>query len=403
MTLFRRTEVRALPPTIDPTGLTARPAFASSAGEVVDQNSAFTSTVVIGCVTLLADSVAMMPLELYREVGSRYEKLPKPLVLRKPNAEQTMFEFVHQFIATLAIHGTCFVYAPREGGQLIELRNIHPDRVAIQIDMDTNSPTYGERTYKIAGSNETFTAEVIKQVDWLRFPNQVRGISPIDSLRQSIGTNIAIDRFLAQFYGDGATPSSVLETDTNLSPESAEVLRQTWVDTLYKNRKPAVLTGGLKWRSVTVSASDMDTINYREAIVRDISRAYRIPLHMINGTGGDNQTYQNVESAGINFLRHTLLPWCRRLEDLISELLPRPQRVRFDINEFARADQLTRVRAQQTMIMSGTLTPNEARQIEGREPYEGGDQFILGIAGAPVAGVEGGDLPTLGVDSLVQE
>lgn len=403
MSLFRKVEQRQLPPNIDPTGLTARPAFASSAGEVVDQNSAFTSTVVIGCVTLLADSVAMMPLDLYREVGQRYEKLPKPLVLRKPNAEQTMFEFVHQFIATLAIHGVCFVYAPREGGQLIELRNIHPDRVSIQIDMDTNSSTYGERIYKIDGSTETFTSETLKQVDWLRFPNQVRGISPIDSLRQSIGTNIAIDRFLAQFYGDGATPSSVLETDTNLSPESAEVLRQTWVDTLYKNRKPAVLTGGLKWRSVTVSASDMDTINYREAIVRDISRAYRIPLHMINGTGGDNQTYQNVESAGINFLRHTLLPWCRRLEDLISELLPRPQRVRFDVNEFARADQLTRVRAQQTMIMSGTLTPNEARQIEGREPYEGGDQFILGIAGAPVAGVEGGDLPTLGVDSLVEE
>lgn len=395
--------MRALPPTIDPTGLTARPAFASSAGEIVDQNSAFTSTTIMAAVTLLADSVAMMPLDLYREVGTRYERLPKPLVLRRPNAEQSMFDFVHQFIATLAIHGTCFVYAPREGGQVVELRNIHPDRVSIQIDMTENSVTYGERIYKIDGSPEVFTSEVLKQVDWLRFPNQVRGISPIDSLRQAIGTNIAIDRFLAQFYGDGATPSSVLETDSNLSAESAEVLRQTWVDTLYKNRKPAVLTGGLKWRSVTVSASDMDTINYREAIVRDISRAYRIPLHMINGTGGDNQTYQNIESAGINFLRHTLLPWCKRLEDLISDLLPKPQYVRFDVNEFARADQLTRVRAQQTMIMSGTLTPNEARQIEGREPYEGGDQFILGIAGAPVAGVEGGDLPTLGVDSLVEE
>ena len=403
MSLFRRQEVRALPPTIDPTGLTARPAFASSAGEIVDQNTAFTSTTIMAAVTLLADSVAMMPLDLYREVGSRYERLPKPLFLRKPNAEQSMFDFVHQFIATLAVHGTCFVYAPREGGQVVEMRNIHPDRVTIKIDMDTNSSTYGERTYVITGSNEVFTSETLKQVDWMRFPNQVRGLSPIDSLRQAIGTNIAIDRFLAQFYGDGATPSSVLETDSNLSAESAEILRQTWVDTLYKNRKPAVLTGGLKWRSVTVSASDMDTINYREAIVRDISRAYRIPLHMINGTGGDNQTYQNIESAGINFLRHTLLPWCKRLEDLISDLLPRPQYVRFDVNEFARADQLTRVRAQQTMIMSGTLTPNEARQIEGREPYNGGDQFILGIAGAPVAGVEGGDLPTLGVDSLVAE
>lgn len=392
MTLFRKTEERQLPFSIDPTGVTARPLFASSAGEIVTQDTAFTSTAIMSAITLLADSVAMMPLYPYKEVGSRLERLPMPLVLRKPNAEQTMFDFVHQTIATLAVHGTVFIYAPREGGQLIEMRNIHPERVAITLDEN------GERQYEIIGSKEIYSSDVIKQIDWLRFPNQSRGVSPLESLRQTIGTSLAIDRFLAQFYGDGATPSSVLETDNNLSPEAAEVLRNTWFDTHYKSRKPAVLTGGLKWRSVTVSASDMDTINHREAIVRDIARAYRIPLHMINGSGGDSQTYQNVESAGINFLRHTLMPYCKRLEDCISELLPPQEKVRFDTNEIARADQLTRVRAQQTMIMSGTLTPNEARQIEGREPYEGGDQFILGIAGAPVAGVEGGDLPTLGTD-----
>ena len=392
MTLFRKIEERQLPFSVDPTGVTARPMYGSSAGEVVTQDTAFTSTAIMSAITLLADSVAMMPLYPYKEVGSRLERLPMPLVLRKPNAEQTMFDFVHQTIATLAVHGTVFIYAPREGGQLIEMRNIHPDRVAITLDEN------GDRQYEIIGSKEIYSSDVIKQIDWLRFPNQMRGVSPLESLRQTIGTSLAIDRFLAQFYGDGATPSSVLETDNNLSPEAAEVLRNTWFDTHYKSRKPAVLTGGLKWRSVTVSASDMDTINHREAIVRDIARAYRIPLHMINGSGGDSQTYQNVESAGINFLRHTLMPYCKRLEDCISELLPPQEKVRFDTNEIARADQLTRVRAQQTMIMSGTLTPNEARQIEGREPYEGGDQFILGIAGAPVAGVEGGDLPTLGTD-----
>lgn len=403
MSLFRKVEQRALPVTIDPQGLTARPAFWSSAGEVVDQSTAFTSSTVMATVSLLADSVAMMPLDVYREVGVRYERMPRPLVLRRPNAEQTMFDFVNQFIATLALHGVVFVYAPHDGKELLELRNIHPDNVTILIDHDVDSDTYGERIYKIAGSNQIYTSDTIKQVDWMRFPNQVRGVSPLEALRQTIGTSIAIDRFLAQFYGDGATPSSVLETENNLSPESAETLRQTWFDTHYKKRLPAVLTGGLKWKSITVSAADMDTINHREAIVRDISRAYRVPLHMVNGSGGDSQTYQNIEQAGINFLRHTLLPWCRRLEDLITDLLPLDMRVRFDVNEFARADQITRVRAQQLMIMSGTLTPNEARQIEGREPYEGGDQFILGIAGAPVAGVEGGDLPTLGTDAMVQE
>jgi HK97 family phage portal protein len=210
--------------------------------------------------------------------------------------------------------------------------------------------------------------------------------------------SIAMDRFLAQFYGEGATPSSVLETDQTMSKDAAEILRDTWEDAHYKRRRPAVLTNGLKWKPVTTSAADMQMLEHREAIVRDIARTYRVPLHLINGTGGDSQTYQNIESAGINFVRYTLLPYMRRLEDVLSEMLPIDQRVRFNADEFQRADLSTRVRAQQSMIMSGTLTPNEARAMENREPYDGGDQFVLGVAGAPMAGVEGGDLPTLGTD-----
>jgi len=111
--------------------------------------------------------------------------------------------------------------------------------------------------------------------------------------------------------------------------------------------------------------------------VRDIARAYRIPLHLINGTGGDSQTYQNVESAGINFVRHTLLPYMRRIEGAISEMLPVDLSVRFNADEYLRADLATRVRASQIQISSGMLTPNEARHIEGREPYDGGDNFTF--------------------------
>jgi hypothetical protein len=44
------------------------------------------------------------------------------------------------------------------------------------------------------------------------------------------------------------------------------------------------------------------------------------------------------------------------------------------------------------------MTPNEARELENYEPYEGGDQFVMGLAGTAIAGVEGGELPTLGTD-----
>lgn len=388
---FRRKEQRALPTNIDPYQLTARPMFPNYSGEVVNEANVFASSSMISAVTLLGDSVATMPLELFEDTGGRWRRLPTPDVLRKPNDEQLMFDFIHQAVVTLAIHGVDFIYAPTDAtGMPIELRNINPLTVTNHASDD------GTVLYQIGKAKEFLTRDVIRQVDWLRLPGYMRGIAPIDALKNIIGTDIAINRYLAAFYGDGATPSSVLETDGQLTPDQAQVLRDTWTDMHYKSRKPAVLAGGLKWKPINASASDMDTMAHREAIVRDIARAYRIPLHLINGTGGDSQTYQNVESAGINFVRHTLMPYMRRLEGVISEMLPVNISVRFNADEYLRADLSTRVRASQVQIASGMLTPNEARTVEGREPYNGGDNFVLNLPGAPMAGTP--DLPILGTD-----
>jgi HK97 family phage portal protein len=370
--LFRSKETRALSTNIDPYQITARPLFSNYSGEVINEANVFASSAMIAAVTLLADSVATMPLELMRDTGGRWERLPTPDVLRRPNDEQLMFDFIHQTVVTLAIHGVDFVFAPTDRtGMPLELRNLNPLNIKHAVSDD------GTMMYQIGANKELIGRDVIRQIDWLKLPGQWRGISPIDAMRNIIGTDISINRYLAAFYGDGATPSSVLETENQLTPDQAQVLRDTWTDMHYKTRKPAVLSGGLKWRPIAASASDMDTMAHRESIVRDIARAYRIPLHLINGTGGDSQTYQNVESAGINFVRHTLLPYMRRIEGAISEMLPVDLSVRFNADEYLRADLATRVRASQIQIASGMLTPNEARHIEGREPYDGGDNFTF--------------------------
>jgi len=395
--LRRLIERRALPTSIDPYQITARPFFPNYSGEIVTETTAFASTAVMSAVSLLADSVAAMPLELSTVRAGRLERLPTPSVLMRPNQMQTMFEFIHQVMLSLALHGCAYIYAPHRAGELPdEMRVIHPNLIKKQYMSDDGSAFYviGDREHS---SNE------LKAIHWILMPNQMRAISPLEALRNTIGTSIAMDRFLAQFYGEGATPSSVLETDATITEEQARILRDTWADAHTRRRKPAVLTGGLRWKSVTVSAADAQMIEHREAIVRDIARAYRIPLHMINGSGGNSQTYQNVEQAGINFVRYTLLPFMRRIEDSLCAMLPLTQRVRFDSSEFERADLTTRVKAQQMQISTGTMTPNEAREQENREPYEGGDQFIIGISGIPVAGLQGGDLPTLGTDPIPPE
>jgi len=392
MSILRRREQRALPSNIDPYGVTARPFYNNYSGEVVNETTAFAHSAVLAAVTLLADCIASMPLELTRTRGGRIERLPTPSVLIKPNEHQTMFEFVHQTMVTLALHGNAYIYAPKgNNGLPVEMRNLHPHEVKNVVYDDEGNVIYE------VGRNK-YSNKEIRAIHWLILPNQRRGISPLEAMRNTIGMGLAMDRFLSAFYGEGATPQSVLETDQSITTEQAAVLRDTWEQSHYKHRRPAVLSGGLKWRSITTSAADMEMIAHRESIVRDIARAYRIPLFLLAGTGGDTQTYTNVESTGLNFQRYTLLSWQRRLEDCFSEMLPITQRVRFNSDEFTRADLMTRVKAQQSQIMSGTLTPNEAREIENREPYEGGDQFVMGVAGTALAGVEGGDLPTLGTD-----
>jgi HK97 family phage portal protein len=394
MSLWRKGEQRALPTTIDPYQITARPFFNNWSGEIVTETSAFAHSAVLACVTILADSIASMPLQLIRTRGGRIEQLPTPSVLLRPNDRQNIFEFIHQTMLTLAIHGNAYIYAPSgTNGLPIEMRNIHPNAVKGIAENENGTLTYtvGKQQY----SNKD-----VRGIHWLILPNMMKGISPLESLRNTVGMGLAMDRFLAQFYGEGATPSSVLETDQSITPEQAKQIRDNWEEAHYKHRKPAVLQGGLKWRSVTTSAADMQMLEHKESIIRDIARVYRIPLHLVLGTGGDSQTYQNLEALGSAFFQYTLLGWVRRLENTFSEMLPAGTEVRFNPAEFLRADLMTRVKAQQIQIMSGTLTPNEAREIENLEPYEGGDQFVMGLAGTALAGIAGGDLPTLGTDPI---
>ena len=139
-------------------------------------------------------------------------------------------------------------------------------------------------------------------------------------------------------------------------------------------------------------------IETREQLIRDIARVFRIPSHLILASG-DNQTYQNVEQASINFLTHTIMPWLRRLEVGLSQLFPEGTDVVFDTSHLLRSDALSRAKVNAMHIAMGARTPNEVRVMEGYETYEGGDVFNQGLAGNITAG---GDMPNLGTDGDIQ-
>ena len=361
-------------------------------GEEVNENSALGISTVFSAISLLADSIALLPLKTMRTDGQKVIHTEKPKFLEKPNVAQdiSMFSIVHQTISTLAMHGNAFVLVDRDRqGRPIQLTPIHPEKV--KVEMDNGKKCFMLMTKKGQYDRKITTYNMLHLV-WYQYPGSLTGISPLRANGNTYGLALAMERHLSQFYGQGGTPSSVLETDRDLTAEQATVLKETWLNNHNRNRTPAVLTGGLKWKAISAAAGN-ELIEARDQITHEIARVFRIPAHLLLAKDGSN-VYSNLESNGLAFIRHTLLPWIRRIEDSFTTLLPGKQFVRLDTDEYARGDQLSRVRSFQVAISSGMMTPNEARSKLDLEPYEGGDKFYIGLQGALIDPT----LPPQGVD-----
>ena len=361
-------------------------------GEEVNEQSALGISTVFSAISLLADSIALLPLKTMRYDGQKVIHTEKPKFLEKPNVAQdiSMFSLVHQTISTLAMHGNAFILVDRDRqGRPVQLTPIHPEKV--KVEMDNGKKCFMLQTKRGSYDRKITTYNMLHLI-WYQYPGQLVGVSPLRANGNTYGLALAMERHLSQFYGQGGTPSSVLETDRDLTAEQATVLKETWLGNHNRNRKPAVLTGGLKWKAISAAAGD-ELIAARDQITHEIARVFRIPAHLLLAKDGSN-VYSNLESNGLAFIRHTLLPWIRRIEDSFTTLLPGKQVVRLDTDEYARGDQLSRVRSFQVAISSGKMTPNEARSKLEIETYEGSDKFYIGLQGALIDPT----LPPQGID-----
>ena len=356
-------------------------AFSNYTGEEVNENSALGISTVFSAISLIADSIALLPVKTLRYEGQKTILTDKPKFLEKPNIglDLTMFSLLHQLITSMAMHGNAFILVDKDRqGRPVQLTPVHPEKV--KVEMSNGSKSYYIQSKNSKEFNRKITSDNMLHFIWYSYPGQLIGVSPLRTNSNTYGLALAMERHIAQFYGQGGTPSSVLETDRDLTAEQAKALKETWLGNHHRNRKPAVLTGGLKWKAISAEAGS-ELIGARDQIVHEIARVFRIPAHLLLSKDGSN-VYSNIESNGLAFIRHTLLPWIRRIEDGFSSLLPGKQFVRLDTDEYARGDQLSRVRSFQVAISSGIMTPNEARAKMELEPYEGGDKFYLGLQGA---------------------
>lgn len=362
----------------------------SAAGERIDEWTALGVSSVLAAVSLLSDTVASMPLRCFK-VGKDGKRtaVQLPEIIKNPDPESNTFELIHQMMFSCALHGNTYLHIDRDrSGKEIGLVPLHPYQMQVL-------PTGDQIGRRYLHLGNPMNHDDIIHMRYMTPPQSLVGVSPMIQNRNLIGIAMAMDRHISQFYGEGATPQSVLETDQKLTLDQAKTAQLSFEATHRRHRRVAVLSDGLKWRPITTSAADQQMIETREQLIRDIARVFRIPSHLI-GASGDNQTYQNVEQASLNFLIYTIQPWLNRIERALSQILPDGVDVAFDTSSLLRSDAITRAEVSKILISTGQRSPNESRALDGYEPYDGGDAFNQAFQGTLTTGP---DTVPLGQDS----
>lgn len=349
----------------------------TAAGKTVNERTAMQTSAVYACVRILAETIASLPLHVYKYTdGGKEKAVEHPLYFllhSAPNDEITSFIFRETMMTHLLLWGNSYSQIIRSGaGRVIGLYPLMPDKMAAD-RTDGGELRY---IYKSGGSNIILSKDDVLHVPGLGFDG-LAGYSPIAMAKNAIGMAIATEEYGAKFFANGASPGGVLE-HPGVVKDPAK-LRESWTEAYGgsgNSHKVAVLEEGLKFSQISIPPNEAQFLESRKFQVEEICRIFRIPPHLVASL--DRATFSNIESQSISFIDNTILPWVTRLENsmqikLFSESDKAKYIIKFNLNGRLRGDAASRASYYQIMRQNGIMSANDIRELEEMNLISDGD------------------------------
>lgn len=366
----------------------------ADSGERVDEKSALQIATVYACVRLLAETVASLPLHLYRYTGdgdAKEKATEHPLyklLYRQANPEMTSFSFRETVMTHLLLWGNAYAQVVRDGkNAILGLYPLLPENV--EIDRNENGELYyiyHAYTDEVPGEIDKdilFRRDEILHIPGLGF-NGLVGFSPVAMMKNALGSTLAVEKYGSAFFKNGAQPAGVLEHPGVL--KDPQKIRDNWTQAYggaANAHKVAVLEEGMQYKPISLPPEDSQFLSTREFGVEEICRIFRVPPHMVQDL--KRATFNNIEHQSIDFVMHTIMPWLIRIEQAIikdllidkeqDELFPK-----FNVDGLMRGDYKSRMDGYAVGFANGFLSPNDIRRLENMDliPAEdGGDDYYL--------------------------
>ena len=363
----------------------------TAAGITVTPDKAMRLTAVFAAVRIIAESVASLPLIVYRRLEKGKEPAPKHPLYKilhdQANRWQTAFEFREMMTGHVVLRGNGYAEIFGTGTTPVsELIPLHPDRITPFI-APNKSIAYEYRP-------EQGQSRIILQEEMFHLrgygSNLLGGLSVIEHNKEAVALGIAAEEFGGRFFGNGTVLSGVLEHPQTLGDKAFERLKNSWEERhagVSRSNRPAILEEGMKWQALGVKPEEAQFLETRKFQVTEIARMFRVPPHMLADL--ERATFSNIEQQDLNFAKHSLRSHLVRWEQRIQiDLFTTEGRKRFfakhNLEGLLRGDSDARQKFYSGMFSIGAYSVNEIRELEDRNPVDGGDQRFVPLNMIPL-------------------
>ncbi|AUJ63813.1 phage portal protein [Aestuarium zhoushanense] len=278
-------------------------------------------------VRMIAEAAAALPLIL-QDRDRRYDVHPVADLLARPNAAQGRAELLEAVYGYLLLSGDAYLEAVGDGSLPVELHALRPERMSIVQGTDGWPIGYD---YTVAGKKHRFTvgegASPICHIKSFHPQNDHYGFSPLEAAASAIDVHNAASNWSKALLDNAARPSGAIvykgaDGQGSLSSDQYDRLLHE-METMHQGARnagrPMLLEGGLDWKPMGFSPSDMEFQKTKEAAAREIAIAFGVPP-MLLGIPGD-ATYANYQEANRAFYRLTVLPLATRMTSVIADWL----------------------------------------------------------------------------------
>ena len=357
----------------------------SGAGKSVSVQSAIQVSAVYACVRVIAETVASLPLHVFKVTDSGSEKAAEHTLYRllhdEPNREMTSFVLRETMLTHLLLWGNSYSQIIRTGrNQIDSLYPLLPDHM--EVDRDSK----GKLTYTYTtseGKIYRLSPEEVLHIPGLGFDGVV-GYSPIALEKNAIGLGLAAEEYGSKFFSNGARPSGILTHPNTV--KNPKTLRESW-NAAYggstNSGRVAILEEGMKFETISMPNNEAQFLETRKFQVSEICRIYRVPPHLVGDL--EHATFSNIEHQSISFAVHTIRPWLVRIEQSINRALFSDKEkgcyyTQFNIDGLMRGAYKERMEGYAIARQNGWMSANDIRLLENLNPLteeQGGDTYLV--------------------------